>query len=220
MPHTALLQSLLTAGRTGDFDSIAGLPGAGVHQQVCNFSQSLCGYGGTPLLDEIASWPTQDRAAFAKALAVYESSVGGLASVTALEYVLGLFQSEVQEGLEVMDWILSHTKALLYYGYRAHDFIDPGQRERRREWERVENEKRNYELAAPARARRAERATSNLFNAIRRGDTKAVEALLRQGAAPQGVTPDGIPLVRYAEQNNRTAIAQLLRQAQGGTNAA
>jgi hypothetical protein len=74
----------------------------------------------------------------------------------------------------------------------------------------------------PPFARRLCQIKSKLlqFNAIRRGDTKAVEALLRHGAAPHGVTPDGIPLVRYAEENNRTAIVQLLRQAQGGASAA
>lgn len=207
MPLSTLLQSLLTAGRNGDFGSIAGLPGAGVHRQVCILSERLSG----PVLDEIASLPTQDRVAFAKALALYENSVGGLGSVTALRQVLGLFKNEVHEGQKVIDWILSHTNSLWYYAYRADDFIDPEAAKRRHEANRVENERRNYELAAAARARKAERATSQLFNAVRRGDSKAVQALLRNGAEPTATAPDGTSLVEYAEANGRKDIAEQLR---------
>lgn len=212
MPLTTLLQSLLTAGRTGDFGSIAGLPGAGVHHQVCIFSERLCG----PLLDEIASLPTQDRAAFAKAVAVYENSVGGLGSVTALQHVLRLFRNDVHEGQMVIDWILSNTDSLWYYAHRADDFIEPEAANRRHQTSRVENEARNYELAAPARVLRAERATSHIFNAVRRGDLKAVQALLRNGASPTATAPDGTPLVEYAEANGRKGIAELLRNPTEG----
>ena len=152
-----------------------------------------------------------DRAAFTKALAVYEDTVGGLGSVTALEPVLGLFQNDAQEGRNVHFWILEHTSSNRYYVQRAANSIDPEAANRRWQEARYENERRNYELAAPARARRAERASSNLYNAVRRGDIAAVRALLQKGASSDTTAPDGTPLVRYAEVIGREDIAELIR---------
>jgi hypothetical protein len=136
--------------------------------------------------------------------------------VTALERVLPLIRDENHA---ILDWILSRTKSYWYYSSGARSYAELREIEAAQAERRAQNKKRETERERFAKERKAVQASANMFNAIRRGDAKAVEALLRQGATPQGVTPDGIPLVRYAEQNNRTAIAQLLRQAQGDATA-
>jgi hypothetical protein len=186
--------------------SIAELTGAGNHKSLCDFASRLHG----SQLEDVATLPVHDRAAFAKALAVYEDSVGGLGSTTALQHVLRLFEDDHHEGFRVVDWIYSHTKRCDYYN--LYDFIDEAAARRRHAEAQAENERKNYELAAPARARRAESATSNLFNAVRRGDVKAVRALLQKGASPSATTPDGKSLAEYAEANGRADIAELLRE--------
>ncbi len=209
MTTAAIIESLVTAGRAEDYAAVASIPGARVHAEVLHFSDSLRRSGLAPI-EELSAL---DRAAFVKALAVYESTVGGLGSVTALERVLPLIQDEDHA---IFDWILSTTRSYWYYSNGARSYAEFQGIKAAHAKRRAQNEKRETERERFAKERKAEHASANLFNAIRRGDTKAVEALLRKGAAPQGVTPDGTPLVRYAEENNHTAIAQLLRHAKGG----
>lgn len=213
MSPAAIIESLVTAGRAEDYAAVAAIPGAGVHAEVLRFSDSLR-RGGLAPIEELSGL---DRTAFVKALAVYENTVGGLGSVTALERVLPLIHDEDHA---ILDWILSSTRSYWYYSNGARSYAELQEIKAAHAERRAQNEKREAERERLAKERKAEQASANLFNAIRRGDTKAVEALLSQGATPQGVTPDGIPLVRYSEQNNRTAIAQLLRQAQGDAGAA
>ncbi len=213
MSPAAIIESLVTAGRAEDYAAVAAIAGAGVHAEVLRFSDSLR-RGGLAPIEELSAL---ERAAFVKALAVYENTVGGLGSVTALERVLPLIQDEDHA---ILDWILSTTRSYWYYSNGARSYAELQEIKAAHAERRAQNEKREAEIERFAKERKAKQASANLFNAIRRGDTKAVEALLRQGAVPQGVAPDGIPLVRYAEENNRTAIAQLLRQAQGDTSAA
>lgn len=212
MSTDAIIESLVTAGRAEDYASVAAIPGASVHSEVLRFSDSLR-RGGLAPIEELSAL---DRIAFTKALAVYENTVGGLGSVTALERVLPLIQDEDHA---ILDWILSTTRSYWYYSKGARSYAELQEINAAHAVRRAQNEKREAERERFAKERKAEQASANLFNAIRRGDIKAVEALLRQGAAPQGGTPDGIPLVRYAEENNRTAIVQLLHQAQGGASA-
>lgn len=213
MFQAATIESLVTAGRTEDYAAVAAISGAGVHAEVLRFSDSLR-RGGLAPIEELSGL---DRTAFVKALAVYENTVGGLGSVTALERVLPLIHDEDHA---ILDWILSTTRSYWYYSNGARSYAELQEINAAHAARRAQNEKREAEIERLAKERKPEQASANLFNAIRRGDTKAVEALLRQGAGPQGVTPEGIPLVRYSEQNNRTVIAQLLRQAQGDASAA
>ena len=213
MSPSAIIESLVAAGRVEDYAAVAAIPGAGVHAEVLRFSDSLR-RGGLAPIEELSAL---DRTAFVKALAVFENTVGGLGSVTALERVLPLIQDEDHA---ILDWILSTTRSYWYYSNGARSYAELQEIKAAHAERRAQNEKREAERERFSKERKAEQASANLFNAVRRGDTKAVEALLRQGAAPQGLTPDGIPLVRYAEKNRCTAIAQLLRQAKGDASAA
>ena len=204
-----LIDALLEVGRAGDLQSATELPGAGVHSQVVLASSCFRG----AVVDKVAALPVEDRVALAKALAVYENSVGGIGSVTALQHVMCLFGDAVERGYETFSWISENTRSLWYYADRAVDFIEPDVAAVRRAAARAENERRNYELAAPERARRAERATENLYNAVRRGDIKAVQALLGRGANPTAMTPTGELLISYARDSSREDIAVQLEAA-------
>ena len=205
-----LIDAMLEIGRTGDLQAAQKLPGAGDHRQVVAFSSE---FPGAVIAKKIASLPVDDRVALAKALAVYEDSVGGIGSVTAIQHVIRLFSDDVERGYETFRWITENTRSLWYYAHRAVDFIEPHLAEVRRATARAETERRNYERAAPARARRAERATENLYNAVRRGDIKAVDALLAQGANPEALTPSGELLISYARSSGREGIAAQLEAA-------
>jgi hypothetical protein len=206
-----LFDSMLTVGRSGDYAVIPNLPGSGVHSEVLRFSDSLRG----SLLERVAALSSADRASFAKALAVYENTVGGLGSVTALHRVLPLIEDDDHA---LFDWILSNTRSYWYYAHGATSFAELQRFESDLAARRAQNEQREREREAAAKAHIAEQATEKLFNAVRRGDVKAVEALLRQGASANGKTPDGVPLAQFAAASGRGDIEALLRGWPGAKN--
>lgn len=209
MDIDVLIEGLLEVGRAGDLQAATELPGAGVHSQVVLASSRFRG----AVVDKVARWPVADRVAFAKALAVYENSVGGIGSVTAVQHVMRHFRGDAEIGYKTFRWICENTRSLWYYADRAVDFIEPDVAAVRRAAARTENERKNYELAAPARARRAQQATERLYNAVRRGDIKAVQALLEKGANPSATTPTGELIINYARDYDREDIAALLEAA-------
>jgi hypothetical protein len=212
----ALVDALLEVGRSGDLHAATKVPGAGVHSQVVLASSCFRG----TVVDKIAALPLDERVSFAKALAEYENSVGGIGSVTALQQVMHLFGDAVELGYETFFWITENTRSLWYYADRAVDFIEPDVAAVRRAAARAETERRNYQLAAPARDRRANRATGNLCGAVRRGDPKAVQALLAKGADPTAMTPTGEPLISYARVLGREDIVKQLEAARDAHGAA
>jgi hypothetical protein len=196
-----LLESLIAASPASQYAAVLTIPGAGIHAQVLRFSSSLRG----SLLDRIASLSETERASFVKALAVFENTVGGLGSVTALHRVLPLVKDDNQA---LIDWVLSNTKSYWYYSHGAKSFAELQEILALRSYRRAENEQLEHERKAAAKIRKAHCATEKLYNAVRRGDAKAVEALLSQGASPGATTPEGVPLAQYAEAGNRADIAE------------
>ncbi len=61
-------------------------------------------------------------------------------------------------------------------------------------------------------ARRSDHATRQLWNAVRRGDLRAVKALLDLGAQPAAATRDGQSLRSVAIAFGRHAVAEYLRE--------
>lgn len=208
MSCEATFEALLDLGRAADYSRIEAVPGAGAHQMVVRFASEV----RDSIRLQIGSLSNSDRVAFAKALAVYEDSVGGLGSVTTLQHILPLISDD---NGELMDWILSRTRSCRHYSYGAQSNVELQAARAAHARRRIENEAREAERRRAAKARKAEQASAKLFNAVRRGDSKAVEALLRQGANPNGVTPDGIPLVKLAERSGQHVIAQLLNCPSG-----
>ena len=185
MSPAAIVQALVIYGRDENYSAIASIPGAGVHAQVLRFSDSLRRSG----LDQIEALSPSDRVAFVKALAVFEHAV--------------------------LNWILSKTRSYWYYSNGATSYAELQASRSEHARRREVNEAREAEREREAKARKAEKASANLFNAVRRGDLKAVQALLQKGASPKGCTPDGVPLMKYAEENGRSAVVELLRHWSG-----
>jgi len=200
----SLFQSLLSAGRSERFESIRSLPGAGIHSQVLRIADRY----RDVLMDFFSKLSGMDRGCFIKAVAVYENSVGGLGSVTTLHRLLPLLADADHA---VLDWILANTRSYWWYSHGATSFEQLEALRRARAIRRAESLQHEDDRAAAARVRRAARATANLYNAVRRGDSKAVSALLSKGADPNSRTPEGVPLHQHALSAGHVEIAALLK---------
>ena len=89
------------------------------------------------------------------------------------------------------------------------DFIE--RRRKRLEWEEARWRQRREEERTQKFLREKEKATARLANAVRRGDLKAVEALLAKGADPAKAMPRGNSLVHLALEHGRHEMAEYLR---------
>ena len=200
-----LVDLLLAASPANQYANVRAIPGAGNHDQVVRFTYDLRG----PLLERIASLQPAEQASFVKALAVYEETVGGLGSVTALHRVLPAVSDPDHA---IIDWVLANTKSYWYYSNGAKSFAELQGNRTYDAHHHAEVERQEREREAEAKARKAERATQNLYNAVRRGDAKAVKALLGQGASASATTPEGMSLAEYAEACGRGDIAAILNE--------
>lgn len=204
MDAESLFLSLLDAGRAEHFEAVRSLPGAGIHAQVLRIADRH----QAALLDFFHKLDAADRRLFIKAVAIYEDSVGGLGSVTTLHRLLPTLSDPDHA---VFDWILANTKSYWWYARGATSFDELCAINRAQADRRAESLRREAARTAVARTRRAYRATMNLYNAVRRGDTRAVAALITQGADPESATPEGVALHQYAVSVGHMQIAALLR---------
>ena len=199
-----LCSQLLALGREGDYVAISALPGAGTHEAVLR----LAGTHRSAVQEFFLALSPADRTAFIKAVATYEDSVNGLGSVTLLQHLLPHIDDS---GHEVLDWILRNTRSYWYYAYGARSYEDYVAQKRWRAEQTASNIHRDHERQARDTARIAIDATAKLYNAVRRGDLKAVQALLLKGADAEAATPEGESLVSFAIQRNRQDIATALQ---------
>lgn len=150
----------------------------------------------------------EKRQGLVKVLTRIEVSIGGCGSVSCVAKLIRSPFSVVDR--ELFDWVLRNYPQY-YYGGGArsideYEMLLALHADRRAKAISAETERQ-----ATAQRRKAEDASANLFNAVRRGDKKAVEALLERGADPNQMTPCGQSLHSYAEQNDKSEIAALLQ---------
>ena len=202
-----VLEKLLQAGRTEALADIASLrelcPSMAVVQLLDRCRDKLVAYAKR--LSE------SDRIAFIKAIAVLEHQVGGRGSVTHLERLLPLVSDPERI---LLDWILRNTTSYWYYAHAARSVEEYDSLKAQIASRTAERIQRDQERQARDRARIALQgpleATRKLYNAVRRGDLKAVRALLLKGADASSLTPEGEPLVAFALRQNRHEIAATL----------
>ena len=206
MPATALVGQLLAAGVAEHFAPVASLPGAGNHARVLRFASSLRGEGRSA----IDAMTKAERTGFIKALAVYEDTVKGLGSVTALCQLLPLSPGEDEA---TIDWVLAHTRSYDYYANGARSLAEVLEAKAARAEGRAATARLEAERERAAKEKRAARATTLLYNAVRRGDLQAVQGLIEQGASADARTPEGEDLEGFADRNGRAEIAAVLREA-------
>ena len=90
------------------------------------------------------------------------------------------------------------------------------------DWQRTkyeiaaENERRDAARQAIDSARIAVKASGNLYNAVRRGDVKAVSALISLGGEADGRCPDGKSLIEFAREKGRLDIVEVLEKLRIG----
>lgn len=192
-----------------DFDAIKELPGAGNHREVMR----LADRGLSDSTEFFGSLNTAEQVAMLKAVAAYEDTAGemGMGSVTLLERLASL--KSLRHGdprREAYAWILANTNSYWYYGggMKSLDGIHDWQRTK---YEiAAENERNDAARQATDSARIAVKASGNLYNAVRRGDVKAVAALIALGGDADGRCPDGKSLIEFAREKGRLDIVEVL----------
>jgi hypothetical protein len=148
-------------------------------------------------------------------------------SVSPVIWTFRVFQSKFAEQADVLaDWVLSRT-VNQYLPYGTHNFgarslsqlslLRKASNERR---EAVRNTE--LQLQRDAQSRRAEKATRDLYGAIRRRDLEATTALLLKGANPRspneaGLTP--FDLSREIGASEITALIDSVGNSDGDENA-
>ncbi len=203
MDANALFNSLLLIGRSGHFQDALSLPGATQHGAVLRIADT----NRQLLVSYFDKLEQSDRPGFIKAIAAYENTVGGLGSVTTLKRLLPLLTEQYEETL---NWILANTRSYWWYAHGAESVAELAAIKQANRLRREQSLAHEHQREIAAKAKKAERASGNLFNAVRRGDIKAVRALLDIGADPTTTTPDGNTLSAYAVSIGRIDIAKLL----------
>lgn len=201
-----IFDGLLKLGRSNNFDKIAVIHGAGDHAAVCELASRY----KRDVIDYVSQLSQPDQIAFIKAIATYEDTVGAIGSVTSLFYLMPMVQ-DYEEVL--LDWVLRNTDSYWWYGHEAKSLVEYREICRRKKEYREESLRLEAEREYAAKARAAERATYNLYNAVRRGDIKAVKALMEKGAdAAAAKSPEGISVLKLAKLNKRQDIVEALSE--------
>jgi hypothetical protein len=198
-----LFGGLLSIGRSAQFADAFELPGAGQHHAVLRIADTHL----KSLIEYFDKLDQSDRPGFVKAVAAYENTVGGLGSVTVLHKLLPRLSERYEATL---DWILANTRSYWWYAHGANSVAELGAIEEANRIRREQSLAREHRREIAAKEKKAARASGNLLNAIRRGDIKAVTALLDMGADPTIKAPDGPSLCDYALSIDRIDIANLL----------
>jgi hypothetical protein len=200
------LDRLLEIGRSERFAEIESIVGLSDHSSVLRLAGTY--------RDDIVSYARRlspaDRVALVKSVAMVEHRVGGLGSVTNLQHLLQLVDDPERT---LLDWILRNTKSYWYYSHNARSIQEldlTSKRIAERKAARVEKEQTRQ---IEDKSRIAADATRKLYNAVRRGDLKAVRALIERGADVTSCGPDGSPLIAVAMSKGFDAIAEELRHA-------
>jgi hypothetical protein len=196
-----ILNALVAArGLPQDVETI---PGSFVHRIVSKHLSQL-----RDILPQVENLSTEDQLSFIKSLALYEQAAGGLGSTTLLFHA---FQYVDDSDHKMFDWVLANTTSYEYYACGAKSYAELQQREEESSKRTAANLEREAQRAAEAKVRRAKKASANLINAIKRGDIKAVEALLRQGASTDISSSTGLSAADFADKVGHPAISHLIR---------
>lgn len=209
-----ILGSLLSIGRKNAYTDISDKPELQPHIAIV---QLLDKYR-----DEIAPYAqnltSEDRIALTKAIAILEHQVGGRGSVTHVRTLLPLVDDPDRL---VFDWILRNTDSYAYWAHGAKSIEDLDSIRTRnsesatnRTAEKSERLKLELQQQQEYRERNTRNATQSLYNAVRRGDIKALQALIAKGADVRHPVPGGMTLLEYAESQGNTAIIELLQGEQ------
>lgn len=199
------LLRLVDIGLRGNFDELADLSDFQDHRSVCH----LADRHRHTLMCFASKLSDNDRIAFIKSIAMLEHRVGGMGSVTSLKGLLSLVSDP--ERL-LLDWILRNTRSYWYYAHGARSIE---QLDSENAWHATLTARRvakDRQRQLEEKKRIAETATHNLYNAVRRGDVKAVRSLVSKGANTTVPSPDGRSMIDFASSLGHIAIAAELSE--------
>jgi len=199
-----LLEDLIVIGREGDFQRVADL----MKQSKAAVKKIIANQNEVKLFAELL--PIADRIALIKSIAIAEHQLGGVGSVTTLMHLLPLVPDNERD---LLDWILRNTKSYDYYSHGARSVEELDAVRARIAANKAARVSKEEARQKEAKQRIADAATASLYNAVRRGDSKAVLALLEKGANPNSHTPDGATLLEFASSKGHAAIVEVLRSA-------
>lgn len=164
--------------------------------------------------EELArSLPEDDLAALMRGIVVGENAgewgCGSASPVIALHRV---FRERFPDSEpELSRWIVGHrTNPYDPFGAIYPEATTWAELLARREEERADHEVKAREVKAAKVARLAQEATEQLWNAVRRGDLRAVDLMLSRGADWEKVVRQRGSLVSLAHEHGRGEVAKLL----------
>lgn len=150
---------------------------------------------------------------------VRDWNAGSVSPIIWLYRVL-LGRCDLADADALADWILTRSQnPYLPFGTNNHGARSLQQLAA---WHAAESERRAArahlrveEMAHQDEARRmrADKATQDIFNAVRRGDSKAVAALIARGADLSALGKDNLTAEEYARHLGRSDIAETLARA-------
>lgn len=204
--HGAIFQEIVSIGRNECFPESANSPALQdnylVHRFLNTERHRIRDYGSS------IGW--DDRFAFIKGLALLEDRHGFRGSVTSLSLLLDRYSDQDRP---LLKWVLENTNAYSYYAYGARSLEEFDEIIRRHAAIAAEGIRRDQLRQQESKKRIARQATEKLFNAVRRGDFKAVQSLLTKGADPSVSAPDGSSLIELAYSKRLAEIANELLEA-------
>lgn len=109
--------------------------------------------------------------------------------------------------------MLRKTKSYGWYSHGAQSLQEYKDICKQKEKRAADGINRDLKRQEEDKHRISEQATSNLYNAVRRGDINAVRALLTKGADASVPSPDGTSLVAFALSQQREDIADELNRS-------
>jgi len=204
-----LLPMLLQHALRQDYEAIKVLPGAGIHRHVVR----LCDGDLNLAVDYFQGLTPVEQAELLKAVATFENTVGGVGSVTLLERFAPLKSLRTGDCRRAAySWILENTDSYRYFSDNMKSLSGYDSWIQQIAHATEENMRRDALRQSEDKKRIAENANGNLFNAVRRGDLKAVAALLKAGAQASVCCPDGTTMNNFARRKGHLLIAALLEE--------
>ncbi|MBE3115776.1 hypothetical protein IMZ68_01090 [Candidatus Bathyarchaeota archaeon] len=215
----AILHKLIELGKSGDLSRMSS---SFAVQEQHRFSQ-IMRLGPEPWLCIAESLSTEDLVALIKCLTIAERvfegwGAGSVSPVIWLFRRLASLDPNIAE--TNADWVLANTEnyylpfGTMNLGAKS---LTEYHRFKQLDMERV---KKSYEAEnqrqEAARQRKAQEATHALIGAVRRGDVKAVNALLAKGADANVKDSEGVSVREHARLKGNPQILNLLKPTETG----
>jgi hypothetical protein len=211
---SSFLRRLIAIGETNVFSSLPELFREFPPERVGHFMRQRPDFWYS-LADSL---PEAELEALVRAITIAERDYPefGGGSVSGVIWAFRRLQYRTHNNLDSLaDWILAHTNnPWAPFGssnYGARSLAEFRAFQQRAATARVERARNESERQSAAAVRIADKATHDIFAAIRRKDIKAVEALLLRGARLNIPDDTGKTAMAYAQSLGHAAIIELLQ---------